>query len=35
MRVHKIEAAVRQRALRVAAYCCVSTKRAEQNQLNN
>ena len=30
MRVQKIEAAVRQRKLRVAAYCRVSTKRAEQ-----
>ena len=30
MRIRRIEAAVRQRKLRVAAYCRVSTKRAEQ-----
>ena len=30
MRIRRVEAAVRQRKLRVAAYCRVSTKRAEQ-----
>ena len=30
MRIRRVEAAVRQRKLRVAAYCRVSTKRAAQ-----